>query len=988
MSRVSPLVLAVITASSRAVAAHFSSFVSAAGKRDVPPNDALRALAIGYSDDLSDGNDELDGYRFDHVQISDIFRAELTGLKEGSANWLRDMGLARRRRRAWGPGSSLDHHIYLQDYDRGLAALLSDSGESFRRRAETSRSEAQEVVSVPFGRTRVSAIVQQSLATSRKVLDQARALRSAKQFEYYRVSVPSPLWIAKQILTDPDYPASEAYAVAALRAYLFERIETSFGISKLDLSLDSISAAYETFANRRNVSRDLLLGGSPQTMLISHFLSMRGLMHLQMRYNPAHPNFSDRFSELFGDLNHPESPLFARRQRGVSVRADPEVEELPTTADLVTELTGLPVPIEGLNTLFRGGLRLAQGGDLVAAVSGTFGAGKTSFCLGLAAALAPLGCKTLFLSCEEEKEDIDARLREAIPVSLTRTTPLLRHVRLTAGGGQSPDEGLGNGEAQQSFPWFYAAKIDAPDYFTDEGQNTDVAGALIELLRPILEQPDDPDLARTRDPTRDLRLVIVDGIHQLFRGSAGGQEIVDYSLSKLVEFCRAHRAIFIFTVGQGEKEDRRLEYVCDLVVSLDRVGFESSDQQPTRILKLLKARRQAVRPGAHLFHLTAPRGLRVKPSLSAISDEAKARSWINPDSDQILYLSTPAIGSRSGIVAHGRRKTPDRRSLIGFRRYAQILVKGRGSSGKSALALSLLHRRPLPPLEIRRPTRIRFLEQLGFPRGVGWMESRVLIVSFLYPDQHYAAFISRLHAAGRGTAFPQLNASDEATEDDFELTPEPSLVVAERSSPPGYASPTLLPDAFKQDVLSLYPGQLMPEDLLGKITRRLHTAALRGLPYTGVLIDGIHNVFLQFPEIERAPGLWPQLYNMLRRRGVSVVITHTDFEVNGGEDAYSSHGSSGGLDLGSIDRKSAPILSSLVSAGDYVFDIASIPPTVVTDDAGKSFSVRYRALLKESLEDDTRGTVLLWDRPRCRWFRGVEPLDELVRMGTSARQPY
>ena len=88
------------------------------------------------------------------------------------------------------------------------------------------------------------------------------------------------------------------------------------------------------------------------------------------------------------------------------------------------------------------------------------------------------------------------------------------------------------------------------------------------------------------------------------------------------------------------------------------------------------------------------------------------------------------------------------------------------------------------------------------------------------------------------------------------------------------------------------------------------------------------------------------------------------------------------MDTGSLDRKSAPILSSLVSAGDYVFDVAPIPPTIVVDEQQRSFSVRYRALLKEALEEDARGTVLLWDRARCRWFRGSEPLDELVQRGS------
>ncbi len=51
------------------------------------------------------------------------------------------------------------------------------------------------------------------------------------------------------------------------------------------------------------------------------------------------------------------------------------------------------------------------------------------------------------------------------------------------------------------------------------------------------------------------------------------------------------------------------------------------------------------------------------------------------------------------------------------------------------------------------------------------------------------------------------------------------------------------------------------------------------MPYTGVLIDGMHNVFVQFPVLENEVNFWPQLYNMLRRRPLTVVTTHTEFEL-------------------------------------------------------------------------------------------------------------
>lgn len=58
------------------------------------------------------------------------------------------------------------------------------------------------------------------------------------------------------------------------------------------------------------------------------------------------------------------------------------------------------------------------------------------------------------------------------------------------------------------------------------------------------------------------------------------------------------------------------------------------------------------------------------------------------------------------------------------------------------------------------------------------------------------------------------------------------------------------PDRASVDVITLYPGGLGAEDFIAKVENALAAAEFRGIPYTGVLLDGIHNVFIQYPLLE------------------------------------------------------------------------------------------------------------------------------------------
>jgi len=81
------------------------------------------------------------------------------------------------------------------------------------------------------------------------------------------------------------------------------------------------------------------------------------------------------------------------------------------------------------------------------------------------------------------------------------------------------------------------------------------------------------------------------------------------------------------------------------------------------------------------------------------------------------------------------------------------------------------------------------------------------------------------------------------------------------------------------DVLDFYPGFIDAESVLNKIRRKLDSARLEGRPFTAVVVDGIHNVILQYPLLERERMLWPVLYRLFRSEGLNSVSTFTFFEM-------------------------------------------------------------------------------------------------------------
>jgi hypothetical protein len=160
----------------------------------------------------------------------------------------------------------------------------------------------------------------------------------------------------------------------------------------------------------------------------------------------------------------------------------------------------------------------------------------------------------------------------------------------------------------------------------------------------------------------------------------------------------------------------------------------------------------------------------------------------------------------------------------------------------------------------------------------------LLVISFLYPNSFFEDFLKRIAEA--------------------------------HSSSEGGANK--IPN-IESDVMTFYPGSLKPEAMLRKIVRRLDRLRLYGIPVRGILVDGIHNVYLQFPDIAESPHVWPVLYEIFRLLHVTVVTTHTHFEVGGIDPSEAV-----AIDVRSVNHRIAPLLHVLVGTVDNYIELSAV----------------------------------------------------------------
>ena len=159
-----------------------------------------------------------------------------------------------------------------------------------------------------------------------------------------------------------------------------------------------------------------------------------------------------------------------------------------------------------------------------------------------------------------------------------------------------------------------------------------------------------------------------------------------------------------------------------------------------------------------------------------------------------------------------------------------------------------------------------------------------------------------------------------------------------------------------------HPGFLKPEDLYVKINDELNRAENEGLPYNGVLLDGLHNVFMQFPLLEESTTIWPMLYSMFRtRENLNVLTTHTTISVgkHASDDSFTYR-----------LKQDMPFLLALVQSSDFYLELNEVTEEhldkyarllleIISKRDGKE---KYVLEAESSIGQEVPTGAMLWDK--------------------------
>ena len=704
--------------------------------------------------------------------------------------------------------------------------------------------------------TRPYLLMLQSFTTASNSEGSRRANRDpSDRYNRPRVMCPSPLAFVKDMLTSPDYLASKEYAKAVIRAEIFQAAtEFSETVLKKNSSLtpnervrqwitldrlaNSLAKASTSLNNNDTFSivdeTDFILGSllaSNGTAFLS-FAPGYELYKSEKRYE----------RQVMGVFEFADKEmLIPPPGQTYDFRLSARLSKLPSSAQIINELDGVPLPLPGCDCVFAGGLRTSASRGTIVRLSGPSGSGKTSFALALADSLSPLGIFTCYLSCEEDPADLKNRLASLATSFSAR---------------------LQRGHRRKKYDWFYATHLDHPD----PSQNIIQAQLFVDDMVDLYFRKDiNPSVDR---PVGLVPLVvIIDGVHELI--SYASDDPV-FRIRKFVEKFRNLGAIVIvMSANHDDPALRELDYIVDVVLRLDH-DIKITTADPQRKLVLVKSRLQYSQAGAHDFHIARDNGVRLSPRISSQLDAFAQFLWETPNRRRYFDFLQTAVP-----VGSMRSEQP----LVRIFERSQILIGGHGSSGKAAFALRLLCSNI-----IDQSTRAEedifaasnYDDATTPPR-------RILIISFLYPDEYYQSIVRKM----RGWD----NLVDTLSQDSL--------------------------TDIKLDVLDFYPGYLPPEIFFRKVLDRCRSAALEGLPFDGVLVDGLHNVFLQFPLLETAILMWPSLFDAFRVMGLTVATTHTHFSVHGMEQDSVLYS-----DVKTANSRVAPLLQAIINSADFYFDVS------------------------------------------------------------------
>ena len=777
---------------------------------------------------------------------------------------------------------------------------------TLRQRLESYGSlNVNEAQFIRQGPTRISMLIKHSLGSV--INESSRDDRS--------ITIPSPYQVLLDFLTIPDHPGSRAYPLLTLRSMMFQRFEivpsglestafNTFSVRELEESYSFISTSWEP--RFRSKGRDNLPvpQSNPVSNLLRHFLAMLGTMHIRLSTARSLTS-AERTPALVGQIED-----FSEREDIHSRDLDYEfsrpqyLNKPPELSELVNCLWGVPIPLRGADTIFRGGLTFSSRGGLVCAVHGGPGSGKTALALGLSAAFSGFGIKTIYLTAEENEDDLNNRAATLLPDDIRRL-PFV------------PNE---------TSEWLKIRRFSLVADGGGDGSRLNQLRAEFLKIQEAIEAQSDIDGGV---PLPCSTIVVLDGLHEIAtQALLHGQSSTsgpNGEFHKFIEVCRSLKALVVLTTGTDWTADTSLDYLVDVAVRLNHSTESLTGAKPHRFITLSKARHQLCSPGTHGLQIAGSKGVRFTPQMNYQLDRLSIWSSRLPDKSTFKKVMLTTCHQEDLKLLPNDESAYERKSVqfrvregLGVKLFhgSNVFINGQGSGGKAALALKIAI----------APSYSRITSAVQINRV-----ERVLIVSFLYPREYYDSIHLRL----------QRLRLDEC-----------GLEVG----------------AFKSriEVLHLYPGYLKPDTLFSKIEWTLRAAELDGDPFTTIIVDGIHNVFIQFPEIEKQTLFWPQLFSMLRTKNLFTIITHTLLSVK--EAPFDTRGREDGRYRSVDDSRSDPLRHALVQKTDFRLEVD--PVTAFSGGAGISeqhaFMVETHSAIGQSLPD--RSARLFWSRERLVLF--------------------
>lgn len=650
------------------------------------------------------------------------------------------------------------------------------------------------------------------------------------------VLLPSPLKILIDFLTVPEEPASRAYAFTSVRSYLLQKMSLSIDFKgtatggnfvTVESTVEAVRTAQTYYSRRDNIHTPVT---DVPKQFVYHIMATSGILNLRFKNAEAQRAFLKSHS------------IFQMYRSVYEFRVSSTVERIPEVSEVINQIWGVPLPIRGAEAVFFGGLKFSTDGGLVLAVTGRPGTGKTSFGLFLGTVLAPLGARTFFLTMEEEPTDLRFRLTTLTPEYLQRLSIY-----------DSNDD-----------QWFKAWKLSATK---DVSPGERLRSILIELKKAVNRSGAEPPAGAV--PLACPFVVVLDGIQNYFLKSFYGSHVSTkysptYSLESFVDDCRALGALVIINSADRQAELEPLEYLVDVLIDLEYRHTDMPGEKPVRYFVLRKTRHQVSRPGAHVCHFSGSEGFRIAPQLPSQLDRRSINKILEPSAEAFIdFLNRPFYGAPPSNRPPRNTEFNYVPDYLKIPRRSHVLIHGRGSTGKAGFALSLL-----AAPSVNDNGDVKLISE----------HNKVLVVSFLYPDDYYTKLLN-------------------------EITP---IIRAQYDLPKEWKT--------RISVQHFVAGYLNPEDLFSKVMRLLDQAELEGEPFTGLLFDGLHNTFLQFPRLEENGMVWPMLYGMLRTRDLTVVATHTTFSLGSSDEDYVDQ-----MELAL--RRAKPMLHALVQAADFYLQV-------------------------------------------------------------------